>query len=412
MLNRILTAIVAALCCLASVSDSHASTPAWPKWLPGRPPFAPAPDGAITVRTTPELVRELARAKPNATILLADGVYETDAILVLRSAGLILRSASGDASKAIIDAASCRDGEAIHIHADDVTIAELTIRNVRFNGIKLEPERGGHRFVAHGCIFHNIWQRGIKSPLNPAEKSDRYPQDGHIRYCLFANDRAKEFADDETDTPETFNGNYIGGIDMKTISGWTISDNVFIHLQGRTREGRAAIYLADKVNRCIVERNVVLDGDVGIALGNPSRVGDWTHCTRCEVRNNMVANCPETGLLAVYTNDCRIMHNTVFEPKSRQGRLIWAQQENDGLLVAANLLLGAGPLLGGKGKITDKSNLVVDDASDLFVDASQGDLHLKAGLPKLTLKDQQPFAEQDFDGQQRSTLTIGADESK
>jgi hypothetical protein len=412
MSSRILPAILVTLGCLACFSYSHAAAPVWPKWLPARPPLAPPPDGATTVRTRAELVRELERAKSNATILLADGVYEIDAILVLRSAGLVLRSASGDASKVIIDAAGCRAGEAIHIHADDVTIAELTIRNVRFNGIKLEPERGGHRFVAHGCVFHNIWQRGIKSPLNPAKKTDRYPQDGRIRYCLFANDRAKEFADDETDTAETFNGNYIGGIDMKTIAGWTISDNAFIHLQGRTREGRAAIYLADKVDRCIVERNVVLDGDVGIALGNPSRVGDWTHCTRCEVRNNMVANCPETGLLAVYTKDCRVVHNTVFEPKSRQGRLIWAQQENDGLLVAANLLVGGAPRLGGKGKITDKANITVDGTSDLFADPAQGDLHLHAGVPKLTLKDQMPFAKQDFDGNQRTTLTVGADESE
>jgi hypothetical protein len=398
--------------CGVTCGNSLAATPAWPKWLPARSPLPAPPADAITVRTTAELVRELARAKEQATILLADGVYEIDSILILRSPGLILRSAGGDASEVVIDAERCKAGEALHIHADDVTVAEFTIRNARFNGIKLEPERGGHRFVAHGCVFHNIWQRGLKSPLCPAEKSARFPQDGQIRFCLFANDRPKEFADDETDTAATFNGNYIGGIDMKTIAGWTIADNAFIKLQGRTREGRAAVYLADQLDRCIVERNVVLDCDVGLALGNPSRVGHWTHCTRCEVRNNLVANCPETGLLAVYTEDCGLLHNTIWEPKSRMGRLIWAHQKNDRLLVAGNLLAGPGPRLEGTDKIEQPANVVLKDTTDVFIDPANGDLHLRAANPQLLVKNNEPHTKKDFDGQERTTLTAGADEAK
>jgi hypothetical protein len=401
--------LIAASAALGDIS--FAASPRWPKWLSDRPPLRAPPEDTITVRTTEELVRELARAKEQATILLADGVYEIDAILVVRAPGMVLRSASGDPAKAVIDAKGCKAGEAVHIHADDVTVAELTIRNARFNGIKLEPERGGHRFVAHGCVFHNVWQRGIKSPLCPAEKSARFPQDGQIRYCLFANDRPKEFADDETDTAATFNGNYIGGIDMKTIAGWTIADNVFVKLQGRTREGRAAVYLADKVDKCIVERNVVLDCDVGLALGNPSRVGDWTHCTRCEVRNNMVTNCPETGVLAVYTEDCRLLHNTIWEPKSRLGRLIWAHQQNDRLLVAGNLLAGSDMRLQGAGEIEHIANIVLEDAKNVFVDPAECNLHLRAADAKLTVKYQKPQTKRDFDGQERTALTAGADEA-
>jgi len=386
------------------------AAPAWPKWLPAPPKLEPPPAGSIVVRTTAELERELGRAKANSTILLADGVYETNSILVLRAAGLTLRSASGDPARVAIDAGKCRGGEAIHIHADDVTIAEITIRNAKWNGIKLEPERGGHRFRAYGCVFHNIWQRGVKCPLVPADKSEHNPRDCRVEYCLFVNDRPKEFADDETDTPSTFNGNYIGGIDVKTIAGWTIAVNVFLGIQGRTREGRAAIYLADKCDDCIVERNVVIDCDVGIALGNPSRGGDWVHCTGCQARNNMIVRCPETGLLAVYTKDCRIVHNTVLEPRSRLGRLVWAHQSNDNLLIAGNLLAGAGPRVEGKGEIKQQANLAVEDAVDFFVDPQRGDLHLRSAFGRVVDAAKQALAPEDFDRQKRRSLTIGADE--
>jgi hypothetical protein len=124
----------------------------------------------------------------------------------------------------------------------------------------------------------------------------------------------------------------------------------------------------------------------------------------------MVANCPETGLLAVYTEECRIVHNTIFEPKSRQGRLIWAQQENDGLLVAANLLVGSAPRLEGKGKINNTANVVLKDSDGLFVDAAQGNLHLHGPAPKATQTDHKPLTKHDFDRRERSELVAGADD--
>lgn len=386
------------------------AAPPWPKWLPPPPKLGAAPKDAIVVRTTGELEKALKEARPKSTILLADGTYAIDSILVVPAEDLTLRSASGDPSQVILDASKCERGEAIHIHADGVTIAEITIRNVRFNGIKLEPEQGGHRFAAQGCVFHNVWQRGIKCPLVPADKADRSPHEGRIRYCLFYNDRPKEFADDETDTSATFNGNYVGGIDIKTVAGWTISDNVFVGIQGRTREGRAAIYLADKCDRCVVERNAIIDCDVGIALGNPSREGDWMHCTGCEVRNNMVARCPETGLLAVYAQDCRIVHNTVLEPKSRLGRLIWAHQKNEKLLIAANLLAGAAPRIEGEGRIEQNANIAGEEIFDRLADPKRGDLHLRTATAPIVQEEKKSFATHDFDRQKRSGLTVGADQ--
>jgi lysophospholipase L1-like esterase len=368
-------------------------------------------ENATTVRSTAELVGAVAAAKPGDVIALADGEYRLERTLQLNAPRMTLRSVSGHAGRVVIDAAGCSTGEGIQVRADDVTLAEFTLRNARFNGIKLEPHVGGHRFTAYGCVLHNIWQRGIKCPLVPAGQPDKHPRDGRIVHCLFVNDHAKRFEDDETDTPQTFNGNYVGGIDLKTIAGWAISDNVFLGIQGRTREARAAVYLADQIDRTIVERNVVIDGDIGIAIGNPSRGGDWDHCTGCIVRNNLVARCPETGILAVYTRDCLIVHNTVLEPNSRYGRLIWAQLANHNLLCGSNLLVGKPARLEGTGNVRDLFNVADERFAALLVDPATGDLRLGRDSPELHgPADAPPLATSDFEQMPRALLVAGADQ--
>ena len=55
-----------------------------------------------------------------------------------------------------------------------------------------------------------------------------------------------------------------------------------------------------------------------ICLGNSHRgEGTKIHDTGCIVRNNFVTRCPENAILADYTRNCKILHNTVHDPKSR-----------------------------------------------------------------------------------------------
>src|SRR5262249_43666562 len=135
--------------------------------------------------------------------------------------------------------------------------------------------------------------------------------------------------------------NYIGGIDVMYAKGWTIRDNRFVGIQGRTRAARGAIFLWHEATDCVVERNVIVDCDSGICLGNSSKPEDVAfHCANMVVRNNFVTRAPENGILADYTRGCKILHNTVHDPANRLGRLIRLVHDNDDLLVANNLLSG------------------------------------------------------------------------
>jgi len=391
-----------------------APPPAWPAWLPPPPPIPPPPANAVPADNAGSLVAAVEGAKPGATILIAPGVYALPRKLVIRADGVTLRGRTGAPADVILDGGPAGLGELLGVaRARDVTFAGLTIRNVRWNRIKIDSETGVQRLVIRNCVIHNVWQRGVKGVKVPPENREALrPAGCRIEGCLFANDRPKAFADDPDDTAATFGGNYVGGIDVMYAKGWTIRGNVFLGLRGRTGEARGAVFLWHEAEDCVVERNVVIDCDTGICLGNSHKPGDVpVHASRCVVRNNFVARAPEAGILADYTRDCRILHNTVHDPESRLGRLIRVAHDNPGLVVANNLLDGAAVRLDTQQPVDLRGNLR-GDYTALFVDAARGDLHLKPGAAAARGKAvPQPDVTDDIDGQARSGAPdAGADE--
>jgi hypothetical protein len=325
-----------------------------------------------------------------------------------------LRSASGRREGVVLDGARSRHGELLGITGcSGVTVADLTVRNVRWNGIKINSDRFTTRVTIRNCVIHNVWQRGVKGPAVRPEDRDRFrPADCRIQWCLFANDRPKRFDDDPADRPDNFGGNYVGGIDVMYPRRWTVSDNVFVGIRGRTRGARGAVFLWHEAEDCIVERNVIIDCDSGICLGNSHRPDDVpVHAVRCIVRNNFLARCPEQGILADYTRDCRILHNTVHHPGARLKRLIRLVHANDGLVVAGNLLSGPPMRVQTDSPMTIERNLT-KEVTGWFVDATGGNLHLAPGarlkVPRIPRREAVPA---DIDGEARPGETaVGADE--
>ncbi len=383
-------------------------------WFP-KAPSLPEPTGqVIRVAGVEELFRAAEEVEPGGTILLADGHYMMPRYFELHTDNVTLRSASGRRERVILDGARSRHGELVGITGcSGVTIADLAIQNVRWNGFKVNSDKFADRVTIRNCIIHNVWQRGIKGPAVRQEDLARFrPSDCRVQYCLFYNDRAKRFSDDPADTPDRFGGNYVGGMDIMYARRWTISDNVFLGIQGRTREARGAVFLWHDSEDCVVERNVIIDCDSGICLGNSHRgPGTEIHCTRCIVRNNFVTRCPEQGILADYTRDCRIVHNTIHDPDARLKRLVRLVHDNDGLLVANNLLSGPPMRIETTSPMQILGNVTRDLTAE-FVEAQAGNLHLGRRVPGV-VDAAEPVSEvvRDVDGQRRGHRPdVGADE--
>lgn len=342
-------------------------------WFPEAPAL-PKPTGeVIRVANVKALFSAVEAVKPGGTILLADGHYAIPRFFEITADNVTLRSESGNRHKVILDGATSRHGELVGIsNCEGVTIADLTVQNVKHNGVKINSDRGAQRVTVHNCVLHNIWQRGVKAPGLRENAEQMSPRDCRVQYCLFYNDRPKQFADDESDTPKTFNGNYIGGIDVKNTLDWRITDNVFIGIQGRTREGRGCIYISEDGRNCLIERNIFLDCDIAIALGNPSLEIAKRHAVNCTARNNFVAECPETGILACYTTGCEITQNTIFHPQSSRRRLIWVQNANEELAVTSNLLIGPPVQVTSDSKIVNEGNAVYASLQESQAEAVKG----------------------------------------
>lgn len=389
-----------------SASGQTLLNPPRQPWFPKAPPL-PQPTGeVIRVRTPQELYEAAARVKPGGTILLADGLYRLSRRLEIRTDDVTLRGASGQRENVVLDGGGMGELLCITDGCSGVTIADLTVQNVRWNGIKIDSDKNVQRVTIYNCILHNIWQRAVKGVRAPETR----PTDCRVQYCLFYNDRPKQFSDDDRDNPATFGGNYIGGIDVMHARRWVVSDNVFVGIHGRTGSARGAIFIWMDSQDCVVERNIIIDCDSGICLGNSHKPDDVPiHATRCIVRNNFVTRAPENGILADYTRDCKIVNNTVYDPNSRLGRLIRIVHDADGLLVANNLLCGPRIRNESTSPIDFRAN-VERDLGAFLVSPERGDLHLKAAPPEVAGKGiPLPEVTEDIDRKPRGrTPDIGA----
>ncbi len=395
---------------LAAAGEDAAGLPDF-SWLP-KPAPVPAPGGqVIRVASVDGLFAAAEKVRPGETILLADGHYAMPRYFELHTDGVTLRSASGRRDKVILDGSQSRHGELVGVtRCSGVTIADLTIQNVKWNGFKINSNLNATRVTIHNCVIHNIWERGIKGPAVGKEDRDTFrPTDCRIEHCLFYNDRPKRMEDDPQDR---YGGDYVGGIDIMFAKGWVIRDNVFWNIHGRNRGARGAIFIWNESEDCVVERNVIVDCDTGICLGN-SYKGPETpvHCTRCVVRNNFVTRCPESNILADYTRDCAILHNTIHDPRSRLGRLIRLVHDNDGLVVANNLLDGPAIRIETQSRMDIRGNATGDFAR-WFVRPAVGDLHLVGDAARaLGAVNRLAEVPDDFDRQPRANRTAaGADE--
>ncbi|MDP6544974.1 MAG: GDSL-type esterase/lipase family protein [Phycisphaerae bacterium] len=385
-------------------------------WWPKAPKLAPPKGRVIKVASVRQLFDAARKVRPGGTISVAPGHYRLSRRLGIGTDRVTLRGATGNRNDVILDGGGI--GELVAFTAcSDVTVADLTIQNVKWNGFKIDSETGVQRLRIYNCVIHNIWQRGVKGVRVPPKNREKLrPRGVRIEYCLFYNDRAKKFSDDEADKPNGFGGNYVGGIDVMYATGWTISNNVFLRIQGRTREGRGAICLWHEVEDCVVERNIIVDCDKGVSLGNSYLPKERTielHARRCIVRNNFITRAPEAGVLSAHTADCKILNNTIHEPRSRMRRLVRILGASDGLLVADNILSGPPPRNESKGKVTIENNLV-KDLTATFADPAKGNLHLKSPLPEVVDQaKKRPEVTDDIDRKKRSGKPdLGADEAE
>jgi len=352
--------IVAVALLLSLISPAAQSAPARQAVVSSTdfcPPLAPPAGATVTVASAAALREQAYDAAAGTTILVSPGVYELDNIIHVVNAGITIRGATGNRADVILDAGGMLTGftHAILIEADDVTVADLTIRNAGEHGVSVN---GSDRPTLYNLHIVDTGYQLVK--VNPVGDGS---EDGllacsHLEYT--------------TTAPE----NYTNGISAHDAHRWTVRDNRWERIRTPDNVPAPTILFWSGSSDTIVERNVLVDCYQGIAFGNASH-GPGDH-TGGIVRNNMIyGSLPHDSVVEmVHATGWLVAHNTalLLDPDG----VTWGMEARfaDTQGTFANNLTNM-PIWadrdGAGGTLQDN---VTNATPAWFVDAATADLHL------------------------------------
>ena len=337
------------------------------------PPLNVTPGRAVRVADAKSFRRAVENAHPGDVVLVADGTYAIAPFVYMRGRkNVTVMGASRDPTKVILRGVGWsredRGADILRVGAcENVTIAHLTFRDSPAYSLKVEAEHHPRNVNIYNCHFHEFGTRAIKGSAS----REGHAVGGSIRHCYFENTKAPPAG-------WLFDGDYVTAIDMMALDGWTIADNEFRNIRGRNGGARGAIFFWVRSTNVVIERNLIVDCDRGIAIGNPSgstnKVPDMKHVTNTVCRNNVVKTDPDSGIELAWVDGIDVHHNTVWRDDAR-GRGIRCIQKIGKVEIHDNLVRGRIDLAGDATEIDN----TVGSLADLFVDPKAADFRLAGG---------------------------------
>lgn len=390
-------------------------------------PAATGPTITVTPSQADDLPGIVAGAATGTTILLEDGTYrstrgsEGERRINFRTAGVTLRSASGDAGAVVLDGEYATN-ELIFVQADDVTIAEITLTHAVDHLVHVTGDGattiGGTRL--YGVRFLDAGEQFVK--VN-GSGGGGFADDGRLECSYF------ELTDaGRPNVERTPGGCYTGGIDAHSGRGWVVARNTFVGIYC-AGEGLAehAIHFWSQSRDTLVENNVIVDCARGIGFGlsqteerrtypdDPySGIRPISHFDGV-IRNNVVyAEIPwyDTGVELQRARGAEVHHNTVVSTPDATGFFSSIDYRFDTTEVSIRNNLTRRITMRDGASGTVEANLE-DTPLTLFVDAAGRDFHLVDGASAAI--DQGvalPNAGLDMDGESHDNgpPDLGADE--
>jgi len=350
--------------------------PQVPAWFPKAPQLPPPRGEAIHVATVDELLAAVDRVGPGGTILLADGQYRLPRVIVLQQKkDMAIRGAAGDPAKVTLRGqgwdSQAQNDDLLHIgRCEGVTLADLTFADCRSYGVKVEAENAPKDIHIYHCRFRDIGVRAIKG--SAGQDPDIRARKGSVRYCSFENTKVPP-------ADWLFGGDYIAAIDMMALEDWTFSDNVFRNIKGRNGGGRAAIFIWVRSQRVLVERNLIVNCDRGVAFGNPGQstanlAGErLVYVADSIIRNNFIVGGPDCGIELWHAERIKVFNNTVWRSDQNWNRGIRIGTGTAHTDVVNNLVHGEIRREGGEAEM---SHNLTGRLEGYFVDPASGNLAL------------------------------------
>ncbi len=386
------------------------------------PPLPSPTGGVVTVATEPALRAAVGNVTSNTTILIQPGTYN------LAAGGGTLyfnRAVSNVTIRGITD--RCDDviliGAGMATQGNTpfgiwvggptgMTIADLTIRDIFFHPIMLDPNAGTQSPRVYNVHLINAGEQFVKvsqmgSGTNPAPGSG--VANGIVEYSIIEYTTAKD--------PNGPGGPaYTNGVDVLSGLNWVIRYNVFRNIRaapGFGLAGPAVLAWRGTINTT-VESNLFLNCQYGIALGLDG-AASADHAGGV-VRNNVFhrssGQSGDVGIVVNNSANAKVLHNTVVLSGTYPNAIEYRFAGTTNVTIRNNLSdAGIQQRDGASGTIAGN---VTTAQANWFVSAATGDLHL-AATATAAIDRAASLADvvNDYDGDARpfgSAPDVGADE--
>ncbi|MFP4521632.1 MAG: hypothetical protein ACLFQK_05750 [Fibrobacterota bacterium] len=302
-------------------------------------------------------------------IVLTDGTYDLttrsgfDLGLRIAADGSSITSQSRDPEKVTIISkgftSTDLEDEAVKIEAGNITLAYITIKDVRANGLKIQETT--RNVMVHNVYFVDICERGIKVPL------DVTATDVTVQYCLFEQITSMS----EVPNPQ-MNGDYIAGMDIMKARNWRVHHNVFKNIQGTNGAARGGVFYWRDCQNMVTENNLFINCDRALSYGNTA--GD-NNVNGGIIRNNYIIKGVESAFEIIACSDVKVYNNSVYSPDF-PSLSVKLESNGSGNEIKNNILMGSTALRSGTMPDT-ASNLIVWSQSG-YKDFSAYDLRLSS----------------------------------
>ncbi len=369
---------LASLCFVAFVSSFALAASSESPEIPGpwqKPPKLGKPKGAVVrVRTADELQDAVAHARSNSTIMVEPGTYQLTHTLHLSGGvqNVAIRGASDDRTAVIVKGKGMRNkdyGVVPHgilvTNATDVLIANMSIGEVWFHPVSLNPEEGCQRVRMFNLRLFDAGEQFIKSNL---DSKKRGVHKCVVEYCVV------EYTD-------TAWHDYTQGMSIHGADDWIVRNNFFRNIRGPKDQplvGGCIDFWSGSHN-ALVEGNVIVNSRMGIRFGIIKRDKGMHENEGGIIRNNLIyrqpgaVREPDGGIMiwdspgVVAVNNTVILNNTF-------DRGVIEYRWSDKLVIANNLIDGKiWKREDADGKVSDNINM---NERSIFVDAEKYDFRL------------------------------------
>jgi Right handed beta helix region len=337
-------------------------------------PPLPSPGGTIvTVSTESALQAAVNSMTSGTTIMVQPGTYNLTSTLWLnRNVDNIAIRGSTDSCDDVVligrGMSNASYGNVPHGiwigNARNVLVANLTIRDVYYHPIQLDPNAGAQSPRVYNVRLVDAGEQFVKSSARTSGTSG--VNNGVVEYSVM-------------EYTTTARSNYTNGVDVHQGANWIVRHNLFRNIRAPAGQlAGPAVLMWNGSRGTIVENNLFLNVQYGIALGlNGSKTDDHLGGI---VRNNFFhRNSSQSGDVGITINNSastKVLHNTVILSGTYPNAIEYRFPATTGVEIRYNLTDGA--VQQRDGAAGTVSNNITNAQSSWFVNAATGDLHLAA----------------------------------